>query len=72
MHIITYGSPRIATSLLFNMVAISFFIYLTENDPEKIVDVDLIFWLRPNGYKTLKRKKTSTIIETHLSLDNFL
>ncbi len=71
-HIVTYGSPRTATTLLFNMVAVGYFLYLIENDPETIADVELKYWIRPNGYKILREKETPVIVKTHLSLDNFL
>ncbi|KAL7536430.1 hypothetical protein ACHAXR_007157 [Thalassiosira sp. AJA248-18] len=71
-HIITHGKPRTATTLLFNMVAVSYFVYLVENDPEQIPEVELIYWRRPNGYKKLDKSKKPIIAKTHESLDNFL
>ncbi|KAL7438769.1 hypothetical protein ACHAXH_006250 [Discostella pseudostelligera] len=71
-HIVTYGSPRTATTLLFNMVAVSYFLYLTENNPGKIADVELKFWIRPDAYITLRKRETPMVVKTHLSLDNFL
>lgn len=71
-HIVTYGSPRTATTLLFNMVAVSYFLYLTENNPGKIADVELKFWVRPDAYITLRKRKTPMVVKTHVSLDNFL
>ena len=70
-HIVTYGSPRTATTLLFNMVGVSYFLYLIEHDPESISDVELKFWIRKDGYKTLREIKTPMVIKTHVSLDNF-
>ena len=72
-HIVTQGKPRTATTLLFNMVAVSYFLYLVENDPEQIADVELKYWQRPKGYKELRRAESTTyIIKAHISLDNFL
>jgi len=71
-HIVTQGRPRTATTLLFNMVAVSYFLYLIENDPEKISDIELKYWQRPKGYRTLRKKQTPMIVKAHLSLDNFL
>jgi len=72
-HIVTQGKPRTATTLLFNMVAVSYFLYLVENDPEQIADVELKYWQRPKGYKELRRATSTTyIIKAHISLDNFL
>ena len=71
-HIVTQGKPRTATTLLFNMVAVSYFLYLVENDPATIPEVELSYWQRPRGYKTLRRTDTPIVIKAHLSLDNFL
>lgn len=70
-HIVTQGKPRTATTLLFNMVAVSYFLYLVENDPAKIPDIELIYWQRPNGYKQLKQKKGPYVVKAHIDLDNF-
>ena len=71
-HIVTQGKPRTATTLLFNMVAVSYFLYLAENDPSKIPNVKLIYWQRPSGYKTLREEEDITyVIKAHITLDNF-
>jgi hypothetical protein len=73
-HIVTYGRPRTATTLLSHMVTVSYFLYLIENDPEKSVEVDLIYW--PKGRKDasnlLRKRKSPIVIKTHVSLDNFI
>jgi len=71
-HIVTQGRPRTATTLLFNMVAVSNFLYLVENDPGKIPDVELRYWQRPKGYKILRATNKPMIAKAHISLDNFL
>ncbi|KAL7527851.1 hypothetical protein ACHAWF_003720 [Thalassiosira exigua] len=72
-HIVTQGKPRTATTLLFNMVAVSYFLYLVENDRGKIPEVELSYWQRPKGYKILRRQNTPIIIaKAHIDLDNFL
>ncbi|KAL9179327.1 hypothetical protein ACHAXT_008617 [Thalassiosira profunda] len=71
-HIVTHGKPRTATTLLFNMVTVSYFLYLLENDPKKIPQVELSYWQRPKGYKILRESKIPNVIKAHISLDNFL
>jgi len=74
-HIVTQGRPRTATTLLFNMVSVSYFLHLITNEPSKIQNVELSYWQRPKGYKILRRStaRSATIIaKTHISLDNFL
>ena len=72
-HIVTHGKPRTATTLLFNMVAVSYFLYLVENDQDKISEVELSYWQRPKGYKTLRSQKAPIVVtKAHIDLDNFL
>ena len=72
-HVVTQGKPRTATTLLFNMVAVSHFLYLAENNPDQIPGVELSYWQRPKGYRALDNADDKTfIIKAHISLDNFL
>ncbi|KAL7526844.1 hypothetical protein ACHAWF_001936, partial [Thalassiosira exigua] len=71
-HIVTQGSPRTATTLLFNMVAVSYFLHLVEHDPHQISRIKLVYWKQQEDYTMILRKaKSPRIIKTHLSLDNF-
>jgi len=40
-HIVTHGHPRTATTLLFNMVAASYFLHLSHDDPDRIPSIYL-------------------------------
>lgn len=73
-HIVTHGHPRTATTLLFNMATVSYFVYLLKHEPENIPTIHLQLWKREDaGNKILKRENEKTLIlKTHLSLDNFL
>ena len=42
-HIVTHGQPRTATTLLFNMVAASYFLHLLHYSPTQIPSIHLQF-----------------------------
>ena len=71
-HIVTQGKARTATTLLFNMVGVSYFLYLVENDPEKIPDVQLLYYQRHNGRKIMRNSKSPHIFKTHSELRYYL
>ncbi|KAL3788548.1 hypothetical protein ACHAW5_009394 [Stephanodiscus triporus] len=71
-HIVTQGEPRTATTLLFNMVGVSYFLYLAENEPEKIPDVQLLYSQRNNARKIMRKSKSPHIFKTHSDLNQYL
>ena len=71
-HIVTQGKARTATTLLFNMVGVSYFLYLVENDPEKIPDVQLLYYQRHDGRKIMRNSKSPHIFKTHSELRYYL
>mmetsp|Transcript_18988 Transcript_18988/g.40042 ORF Transcript_18988/g.40042 Transcript_18988/m.40042 type:complete len:817 (-) Transcript_18988:112-2562(-) len=72
-HVVTQGKARTATTLLFNMAAVSHFLYLLQYKPKWIPDVHLTYWQRPHAYKFLRRSTTPPhVIKTHMDLNNFL
>ena len=72
-HIVTHGHPRTATTLLYNMVAVSYFLHLSHVDPSRIPSIHLQLWKREDAAdKVLKREKEKTmVLKTHLDLENF-
>lgn len=72
-HIVTHGHPRTATTLLFNMVAASYFLHLLYSSPIQIPSIHLQLWKREDAAdKILRReKKKILILKTHLDLSNF-
>ncbi|KAL3806718.1 hypothetical protein ACHAXA_006531 [Cyclostephanos tholiformis] len=71
-HIVTQGEPRTATTLLFNMVGVSYFLYLFENEPEKIPDVQLKYYKRHDGRKVMRKSMSPYIFKTHSDLGYYL
>ena len=71
-HIVTQGEARTATTLLFNMVGVSYFLYLVENDPEQIPDVQLLYYQRHDGRKIMRKSKSPHIFKTHSELRYYL
>ncbi|KAL3800870.1 hypothetical protein ACHAWO_008820 [Cyclotella atomus] len=72
-HIVTHGRPRTATTLLFNMVAASYFLHLTHTDPSRIPSIHLQLWKREDAAdKVLKREHERTLLlKTHIDLPHF-
>ena len=68
----TQGKARTATTLLFNMVGVSYFLYLVENDPEKIPDVQLLYHQRHDGRNIMRTSKSPHIFKTHSELRYYL
>lgn len=72
-HIVTHGHPRTATTLLFNMVAASYFLHLSHVDPHRIPSVHLQLWKREEAADRILARETDKtyLLKTHLGLDNF-
>ena len=73
-HIVTHGHPRTATTLLFNMVAASYFLHLLHSSPTQIPSIHLQLWKREDAADKILRKKEDKqilILKTHLDLYNF-
>ena len=72
-HIVTHGHPRTATTLLFNMVATSYFLHLLHSSPSQIPDIHLQLWKREDAAEKILRRerKKILILKTHLDLSNF-
>ncbi|KAL3788678.1 hypothetical protein HJC23_001877 [Cyclotella cryptica] len=72
-HIVTHGHPRTATTLLFNMVATSYFLHLSHSEPSRIPSIHLQLWKRGDAANTVLRreKKKTLVLKTHVDLDNF-
>lgn len=79
-HIVTYGRPRTGTTLLFNMVGVSYFLHLLRSDPEAIETMQLKFWKWKENSQHLKPsrilnnagvERVRYVIKTHMSLDYF-
>ena len=65
MQIVSYGEPRTATTLLFNMITVCYFLYLAENDPMQAPQLTYSY----TGEASSKNKKPSpNVIKTN-SLD---
>ena len=74
-HIVTYGDPRTATTLLFNMVSTSYFLYSLKYNPEQASLIHLKYWKKKNatGSTTfLKRADEPYVIKTHRNTNGFL
>jgi hypothetical protein len=54
------------------MVGVSYFLYLVENDPEKIPDVQLLYYQRHDGRKIMRNSKSPHIFKTHSELRYYL
>ncbi|KAL7479565.1 hypothetical protein ACHAW6_005288 [Cyclotella cf. meneghiniana] len=72
-HIVTHGHPRTATTLLFNMVAVSYFLHLSHVDPSLIPDIHLQLWKRGDAVNTILKRvtKKTLLLKTHADLHNF-
>jgi len=73
-HIVTQGTPRTATTLLFNMVAVSYFLYLLEYDPDDIQNVQLQYYQRHDAIDLMRRSTDEVhyILKTHSDLAYYL
>ena len=71
-HIVTHGHPRTATTLLFNMAATSYFLYLRQNEPDEASEVTLDFRQRKSGGTFLRHSNAPHVIKTHVALDEFI
>jgi len=71
-HIVTQGHPRTATTLLFNMVATSYFLYLLNHDSENASQLRTIQFKRDDAGKFLKRAEGPYVMKTHNDLSGFL
>lgn len=78
-HIVTQGTPRTATTLLFNMVAVSYFLHLLEYNPDDISNVQLKYYQRHDAIDLMRRsssaatnKQVHYILKTHSDLAYYL
>ncbi|KAL7473429.1 hypothetical protein ACHAXS_014105 [Conticribra weissflogii] len=71
-HIVTQGHPRTATTLLFNMVATSYFLYLLKYDSDKASKLGVMQFKRDDAEKFLKRAEGPYVLKTHNDLSGFL
>ncbi len=71
-HMVTHGHPRTATTLLFNMVAVSYFLYLQQNEPDLASALNVKFRRRGEGGKFLRHVNSPHVVKTHSSLDEYM
>jgi len=69
---VTHGHPRTATTLLFNMVAVTYFLYLQQNEPDLAPALNVKFRRRGEGGKFLRHVNSLHVVKTHSSVDEFL
>jgi hypothetical protein len=54
------------------MVGVSYFLYLLENEPDKIPDVKLLYYKRHDGIEVMRKSKSPHIFKTHSDLGHYL
>jgi len=73
-HVIVYGVPRTATTLLFNMVAVSNFLYFMHSKPQIIPHIESKYVKSEIDFESLIHQPADgpiRICKTHLRLDKF-
>jgi len=74
-HIIAHGKPRTASTLLFNMVGVSNFLYLMRHEPNLVSYIEPKYIKDGQPYEEYLREgpaETTKIYKTHIDLEKFL
>lgn len=73
-HIVAHGSPRTASTLLFNMVGVSKFLYLMRNDPQNMSYIEPKYIKEATHMEQylLQPSNGTKIYKTHIDLENFV
>lgn len=78
-HILTHGKARTATTLLFNMVGVSYFLHLLHRDPARIPELEFLY-LKRSGIKVpgdrgrevpLRKFNTTKVCKVHNAMDMY-